>query len=68
MYDRLVVMDAGVAAECDEPLKLWNTQGGILKLADYTAVDNYDVGPGACNPVHLVSGHYVTNWISSLEE
>ena len=31
MYDRVVVMNAGVVAECDAPLKLWNVQGSIFR-------------------------------------
>lgn len=41
-YDRIVVMDNGVIAECDEPLRLWR-QGGIFRsMCDRSAIKMED--------------------------
>ncbi|KAL3420415.1 ABC transporter [Phlyctema vagabunda] len=45
-YDKVVVMDAGIVVEFDEPLKLWNTQGGVFRaICDKSKIRRGDFDP-----------------------
>jgi ABC-type multidrug transport system fused ATPase/permease subunit len=41
-YDRVVVMDGGVVAECDEPLKLWSRGGVFRAMCDKSKIRRED--------------------------